>query len=643
MLNDSKKEVSLIGRDFSEFRKNLVDFAKQYYPNTYNDFNESSPGMMFMEMASYVGDVLSYYTDVQLRESIVTQAKETTNLFELAQSLGYKPKLYSPATTNLIVYQLIPAIGTGNNVRPDLDYALKIKEGMQVSSTQNANVVFNTTRKVDFAFSSSFDPTEISVYQINETTDEPVLYLFKKSVSVISGEEKTADFTFGSPKPYDKIKIDDTGIIDVIKIVDGDGDTWTKVDYLAQDTVFEQIPNNSDYTLNLNQYSSETPYLLRLKKIPKRFITRVDENGSITMQFGAGVSSNADEEILPNPDNVGSNLYKAKTDLSQTIDPSNFLYTKTYGVAPANTTLTVTYRVGQGVADNVISKDLTQIINIEFENETTPTNTAQWNTIKNSVAVINEEAASGGKVEDSVEDVRNNTMAFFASQNRLVTAEDYVVRAYAMPAQFGAVAKAYVAPDYQIKSYNRMVSGVASAGSLQIPNPLAINLYTCGYNSNGNLAPLNSATKQNLKNYISYYRMLTDAVNIKDVYIINIGINFEVVVLPNYNSNEVLLRCINELKKYFSIPDAQINRPILLSDIYVLLDRVDGVQTVIRPDLNGVGGLQIVNKYNGVYSSHVYDIKKATRNGIIYPAKDPSIFEVKYPDLDIRGKVVPLF
>ena len=137
MLNDEKKEVSLIGRDFSGFRKNLVDFAKQYYPNTYNDFNESSPGMMFIEMASYVGDVLSYYTDTQLRESIITQVKENSNLFQLAQSLGYKPKLYSPATTNLIVYQLVPAIGSGNNVRPDLDYALKIKEGMQVSSTQN--------------------------------------------------------------------------------------------------------------------------------------------------------------------------------------------------------------------------------------------------------------------------------------------------------------------------------------------------------------------------------------------------------------------------------------------------------------------------------------------------------------------------
>lgn len=234
MLNDSQKEVSLIGRDFSAFRKNLVDFAKQYYPNTYNDFNESSPGMMFMEMASYVGDVLSYYTDVQLRESIITQVKETGNLFQLAQSMGYKPKFYSPATTNLTVYQLVPAIGSGNNVRPDLDYTLQIKEGMQVSSTQNPNVVFSTIRKINFAYSSSFDPTEISVYQINEITDEPVLYLFKKSVPVVSGEDKTATFTFGSPKPYDKIKIQDTGIIDVIKIVDDDGDIWTKVDYLVK-------------------------------------------------------------------------------------------------------------------------------------------------------------------------------------------------------------------------------------------------------------------------------------------------------------------------------------------------------------------------------------------------------------------------
>jgi hypothetical protein len=644
MLNDSKKEISLIGRDFSGFRKNLIDFAKQYYPNTYNDFNESSPGTMFIEMASYVGDVLSYYTDVQSRESILTEARQYSNILNLANSFGYKPKLYSPATTNLVIYQLVPSTGTGNNIKPDLDYALKIKEGMQVSSTQNPNVVFSTTRKVDFAYSSSFDPTEITVYKTkNSNPEEPEFYLFKKSVPVISGEEKILQFTFGSPKPYDKIKISDIGIIDAVKIIDSDGDVWTKVDYLAQDTVFEQIPNTSDYTLNLNQYGSETPYLLRLKKVPKRFISKFDKDNSLIIQFGAGVSTSADEELLPNPGNVGSNLYKASGDLSQTIDPSNFLYTKTYGVAPANTTLTVIYRVGQGVLDNVPSKDLINITNLQFDNEVIPGNSTLFNQIKNSVAATNEEAASGGKFEDAVDDIRNNTMAFFASQNRNVTAEDYVIRAYAMPPQFGAVAKAYIAPDYQIKSFNRTVSGVASVGSLQVPNPLALNLYVLGYDGNGNITQLNPATKQNLKNYISYYRMLTDAVNIKDAYIINIGIDFEIVVLPSYNSNEVLLNCINQLKLYFSKQSAQINRPILLSDVYVLLDRVDGVQTVIRPDLSGYGGLQIINKYDTIYSPIVYDIKKATRNGIIYPAKDPSIFEVKFPDLDIRGRVVPLF
>ena len=644
MLNDSKKEISLIGRDFSGFRKNLIDFAKQYYPNTYNDFNESSPGTMFIEMASYVGDVLSYYTDVQSRESILTEARQYSNILNLANSFGYKPKLYSPATTNLVIYQLVPSTGTGNNIKPDLDYALKIKEGMQVTSTQNPNVVFSTTRKVDFAYSSSFDPTEITVYKTkNSNPEEPEFYLFKKSVPVISGEEKILQFTFGSPKPYDKIKISDIGIIDAVKIIDSDGDVWTKVDYLAQDTVFEQIPNTSDYTLNLNQYGSETPYLLRLKKVPKRFISKFDKDNSLIIQFGAGVSTSADEELLPNPGNVGSNLYKASGDLSQTIDPSNFLYTKTYGVAPANTTLTVIYRVGQGVLDNVPSKDLINITNLQFDNEVIPTNSTLFNQIKNSVAATNEEAASGGKFEDAVDDIRNNTMAFFASQNRNVTAEDYVIRAYAMPPQFGAVAKAYIAPDYQIKSFNRNVSGVASVGSLQVPNPLALNLYVLGYDGNGNITQLNPATKQNLKNYISYYRMLTDAVNIKDAYIINIGIDFEIVVLPSYNSNEVLLNCINQLKLYFSKQSAQINRPILLSDVYVVLDTDDGVRTVIRPDLSGYGGLQIINKYDTIYSPIVYDIKKATRNGIIYPAKDPSIFEVKFPDLDIRGRVVPLF
>lgn len=637
MADKVKKDVSLVGRDFGDIRKNLIDFTKNYFPNTYNDFNESSPGMMFMEMASYVGDVLSYYTDVQLRESILEEAQEKSNVFTIAQSFGYKPKLYVPATTTLTVYQLVPAKGSGDTVRPNFDYALTLQEGMIVGSSNNPQVEFSTINKVRFGFSSSFDPTEVSVYQIDETTDEPVYYLLKKYVKAVSGTEKSTEYTFTSPKPYDKIKLSDSdGLIDVISIVDDDGDEWTKVEYLAQDTIFEELPNTTDYSLAMSGYANETPSLLKLKRVPKRYTTRITDDGEIDIQFGSGVSSNADEEILPNPDNVGSALYPASGDLDQGIDPSNFMYVKTYGVAPSNTTLTVTYRVGNGVEDNVQSSDLTKIVQRVIETDTSGLVQSVVNVVQNSIAVTNELAAGGGAYEEEVEVVRNNAIAYFRAQNRAVTKEDYLLRAYALPPQFGSVAKAYAAPDFQINT-------LLDDGPDPIPNPLAINFYTLGYDKDKKLTTLNPATKQNLQNYMSYYRILTDAVNIKNAYIVNIGIDFEIIVLPNYNSNEVLLRCIDALKKYFNIDRMGINKPIVLTDIYVLLDKVDGVQSVVRPDRDGNGGLQIVNKFDSNYSSNKYNIKNATRDGIVYPPKDPTCFEVKYPDVDIKGRVVSLF
>ena len=448
---------------------------------------------------------------------------------------------------------------------------------------------------------------------------------------------ETTTFTFNEPKIYDKIKLTNSNIIRIRRITDSDGDVWTEVPYLAQDTVFEQIENNEDGSQYYNAYSGETPYLLELKRVPKRFITRFEDEQTMVIQFGAGISANADEEIIPNPDNVGSALYNIVGDLDQGIDPSNFLYTKTYGVAPSNTTLTVEYLVGNGVTDNVSAKDLTNITSVitSLKNEINLDNTV-INFVKKSVAVTNQEPAVGGRSNESMDEIRNNAMAYFAAQNRTVTREDYVMRCYALPPQFGSIAKAYLVQDYQIenkKSDNTMVSS-------EIPNPLALNLYTLGYDSNKKLKVLNPATKNNLKNYISYYRLLTDAVNIKDAHIINIGLDFEILVLPNYNSNEVLLRCIDALKEYFNIDNWRINEPIQLSKLYVLLDGVDGVQSVIRPDKDGVGGLQIHNKFNGNYSPNKYSIKNATKYGVIYPAKDPSIFEIKFPNSDIRGKVV---
>jgi len=641
MVNDNKlvnKDVRLIGRDFGQFRKLLIEFSKNYFPNTYNDFNESSPGMMFIEMASYIGDVLSFYTDTQLRESLITNAEERSNVFNLASAYGYKPKNVVQSTVELEIYQLVPAIGTGDDVKPDFRYALTVNPKMAVGSTQFRNTEFRTIKSVDFSKSSSFDPTEISVYQIDDSTNEPIYYLLKKKVNAVSGREVELQYTFDNPRIYDKIRINEENIIGIKSIIDSDGDSWTEVPYLAQDTVFEQVTNDDENSTNLHQYNDQTPYLLRLNRVPKRFITRFDDSDELVIQFGAGVSANADEEILPNPDNVGSALYNATSNIDQGIDPSNFLYTKTYGAAPSNTTLTVTYLIGNGVQDNVPQKDLTTIIGRTFGND----NTSQLDSnllrfSQKSLAVSNPKPARGARSEETLDEIRNNAMAYFGAQNRSVTKEDYVMRCYSLPPQFGSISKAHLIQDYKL----RTDLSNSSIGD-EILNPLALNLYTLGFDSNKKLTQLNLATKTNLKNYISHYRLLTDAVNIKDAYIVNIAIDFEIIVLPNHNSNEVLLKCIDKLKKYFNIDNWSVGQPINISKLYVLLDGVSGVQTVVRPNNNEQGGLRITNKYNGNYSPNKYSISNATKNGIVYPPKDPSIFEIKFPDTDIRGRVVSL-
>jgi len=621
-----KKDITYLGKDFGQFRQNLIEFTKQYFPNTYNDFNESSPGMLFIELAAYVGDVLSYYTDVNLRESLLDQSIERNNILNIAQSLGYRPNNAVPSHVTLSVYQLLPAIGSGSNVQPDFNYALSIKPGMQVKQDGGSSV-FRTIESIDFNFSSSYDPTEITVYETDDITKQPIYFLLKKTTKAVSGQVKTTSFTFGSPIPYDKVVLSDTNIIDVINVAESDGDNWYQVPYLAQDTIFEDVPNLLENDPELFGYRSSSPSLLKMKKTAKRFITKLRSDKKLELQFGAGISDNNDEEVIPNPDNVGNGLAGFRRSVDVDIDPSNFLYTRAYGQAPSNTTLTVTYTVGNGLADNVPANTIKNIDFIEYnENINSSNNAGLVNFIKNTVAVINETPAAGAKTADSLQEIKNNALSNFATQNRLVTREDYIVRAYSMPAKYGSVSKAYIVPDDQITQKDLQEQRVA--------NPLAMNMYVLGYNSNKQLTELNQAIKENLKTYLDYYRILTDAVNIKDAFIINIGIDFEISVLPNFNSNEVLLRCVDTVKTVFDIDKWQINQPIIKSDVINSLGNVKGVQSVI--------GVTYKNLYDSDlgYSGNVYDLKTATRNGVIYPSLDPSIFEVKFPEQDIRGRVV---
>ena len=625
-MSQIKKEVNYLGRDFSQFRNNLIEFTKAYFPNTYNDFNESSPGMMIMEMSSYIGDVLSYYTDYQFKETLLNEAMGKANIRSIAKSLGYQSKNSVPAVVELSIYILLPAKIDGASIVPDYSYALTVNSGMVVSAP--GGIEFRTVDPVNFAQTSPTSPTEVTVYSVNDTTKEPEIFLLKKKVNAVAGNIKTKTYDFTEGKRYDKILIEDTNIIDVVSITDSDENVWYEVPFLAQDTIFQSISNTRANDPEMHVYSDSAPSLLKIIKTPRRFITRFNSDNNLEIQFGSGVTNIADEEIIPNPDNIGSSLLGLQKQYDFPIDPSNFMYTKAYGLAPSNTTLTIKYTVGGGLGSNVQSNTITDILNVSYTIEDDLLDQKLLQFVKTSLAIINETAASGGRSFESIEEIRQNALAMFASQQRAVTKDDYIIRCYAMPPKFGSIAKVFATQDDNINTI--------SLREDRISNPLAINLYTLGYTDTGKLTQLTPAIKSNLQTYMKQYRMLTDAVNIKDAFIINIGVLFDIITLPEFNSNEVLLKCIAKMKELFDVSKWKIGQPIITSKLYVDLDRIDGVQTVKN--------IEIVNLYKTTdgYSGNVYNIKEATRNGIIYTSLDPSIFEVKYPDADIVGKVVTL-
>ena len=627
-----KKEVSYLGRDFSSIRQNLIEFAKTYFPNQYNDFNESSPGMMFIEMASYVGDVLNYYVDNQYRETLLNYAEEKKNVYNIAQSYGYKPKTAVPASVELEVTQVVPA-KVGATDEADLDYAGMVSTNGIVSS--DTGVDFTLLDQVDFRVSSSLDPLDIELIQPPGATPEQ--YLLKKKVLAKSGTTTSQTFTFNSAKKFDKITLGNTGVTKIVSIVDSNGNTWYEVPFLAQDTVFETIENTSLNDPTYSQYQNDTPYMLRLIKSSRRFITRVTEDDRTEVRFGAGISDNPDEVIIPNPDNVGSALGFGVSKLDESFDPSNFMKTKTYGLAPANTTLTVTYRYGGAVEHNVRANSITSGKNITFTIDSGNLDSTKVQTAEDSLSFNNVLPATGGASKETLTEIKQNALAHLNTQNRAVTRQDYITRVYSLPQKFGNIAKVYIVQDEQNETNTEGETNI-------IPNPLAMNMYLLGYDENRKLASVNDAVKQNLKMYLSQYRILTDAINLKNAYVVNIGVRFAIITQRGYNKSQVLFNCVQAVKKHFDVSKWQINQPIVLSDIAYQISLVDGVGSVVPPRTNNPDNQLIVIENKATtsqgYSGNVYDIKLATRNGVVYPSLDPSIFEVKYPNQDILGNVV---
>jgi len=612
--SNQNRDIKYLNKDFASFRSNLIEYAKTYFPKTYSDFNEASPGMMFIEMASYLGDVLSYYIDDSLKESMMLYAEDKQNVIGLSQYLGYKPKVTTPALVSISTYQLVPSVGSGVNNVPDSRYYLRIKEGMLVASNTNGTL-FRTTELLDF---NNADGREISVHETDILTGEPTFYLVKKSIKAISGTIKTTEQTFGSPEQYSKINIGDTNVIQIYDVRDSNGNKWYEVPYLAQEMVYVDYPTSEQTDKALLPYKDSVSNILKLLKTSRRFVSQVNSDNTTTIVFGGGNSTASDETLIPNFKNVGLGLNSSIDRLGESFDPANFLKTRTYGQAPSNTTITVSYLVGGGVQSNVNKGDLTVIQRVEFDEDSTiftPQQLSLYNRMKSTIAVENEEPASGGRGAETIEEIRENALANFSSQNRAVTNKDYQVRILSLPPKYGGVAKAFVGP------YGKTDS-----------RTFAINAYVLGYDSNKKLTTLNQAVKENVKTYLNEHRMLTDGVNIIDGFVINVGVDFEIRVYGGYNKREVLVKCINSITDHFNIDNWTFNMPINISELELIIAGVEGVSSVPKCELT--------NKCLGAYSRHSYNLTEATRGKMVYPSLDPSIFEVKYPSKDIQGRVV---
>jgi len=624
-MADKKRDIKYIDRDFNSFRNKLIEYSKTYFPNTYNDFSDTSTGMLFMEMAAYVGDVLGFYLDNQIQETFIQRARQTENLFNLAYLLGYRPKVTTTATTNIDFYQLIPSKVSSGVTVPDWDYCLLIPENTEITSNSNSNIRFLTQDVVDFSVSSSMDPTTLTINDIDSVSIQPTYYLLKKTRKAVSSKIVTTTKSFPKIAPPDKfstVDINASNIIGILDVFDSEGNQWYEVPNLAQESVFDTIRNTNTNDPNYSS-DSEVPYLLRLKQVQRRFTTRFQDKTTLQLQFGAGSAGDTDEEIIPNPDNVGLGLPFEKSKLTTAFSPVNFVFTNTYGINPSDTTLTIRYLTGGGVSSNVEANSLT-VINTSDVVFTTPNlNAVTADVIFATVISNNEKAADGGSDGDTVEELRQNALGNFQNQLRTVTQQDYLIRALSMPPNLGVISKAYTTPT-KISEYQ--------LGEL----PTILDLYVLSQDINKKLRTSSPALKQNLRTYLSEYRMINDSIKIKDAYIINIGIEFDIIVLPNYNNNRVITNCINTLIDHFSIDRWQINQPIILKDLNVLLDKVEGVQTVKR--------IKILNKTgtSSGYSDFAYDVEGATVNDVVYPSVDPMIFEVKSPESDIKGRIVTL-
>lgn len=644
---DDKKQVKYLNKDFSEFKRSLIEFTKFYYPDDYQDFSDASPGSIFIDMASYVGDVLSYYTDYNFKESLLAYAQERENVVSIAQGFGYTPKVVAPSFCNASLSVLVPATADGN---VDTKYLPKVARNSTFTpNVQSTAGVFLLDEVCDFADARN---REIVPFSVDDVTGEPISFVITKQVKLIAATERSFDYDVTSPEKFLKVELPDERIVDISSVVDDEGNTWYEVDNLSQDYRFQDVLIQTTPVISGSYYPSSAMYRIRPVKTNRRFVKRLNRDLRYELIFGSGTGDLSD--VFENMDYksvYNENYLQNMTNVA--LDTLNFTNSNSFGLAPGNTTLTIKYRVASGLNSNVPAGTITNVSNLNVLNETRTFTTPETNTFNqviSSATIINDEPARGGINDPTTEQIRQEALGYISAQSRTVTAQDYQSRVLSMPSKYGSVAKSFVVSDDAINA----ITSFSDSGSLTLttldpeddilyvpdsPVNNNVNLYVLGYDQNKRLTTLNNTVKNNILDFLKGYRMLTDRINILDAFRVSIGVKYSIIVYKGFNTYDVLAQCSDRIAKYFDTDKWSINQPIVIDDVLLEIAKVNGVQSVPN--------LEITNKYQqrdgSDYAPWTYDVAingPNVKNRVIYPSADPCIFELRYPQDDIIGTAI---
>lgn len=590
------REINYLSKDFDSIKSDLIDYVKRHYPSDWRDFNEASGGMALLEMIAYVGDILTFNIDRQVNESYINRAVETKNIISLAQNFGYTPKNTTPAIVNLSVSATLQESVSG-------DCLFVLKKGATVVTNFDPIVSFEVLDDVDF--------TQAKNRMIKTSAGTTTVTI--TGVSAAAGISKTFSYRANDAVKFLKVVLPETNINEVISVSATDGSQYFQVDNLARDTIFTGEVNTSDS-------SGDAGYIMKLKRVPKRYVVEREPSGLTSIRFGSGVLMEADSEIIPNPNDfvLPPSLRGSPSGFSPAaVDSTNFLKTKTLGVAPQNTNLSIQYRAGGGVATNVGANTLNRFIKQELafaKPDITSASAVVVRTIYDNLSCSNGEQATGGEEAESVASIKENAVFNMSSQMRCVTLQDYQARIMSMPAQFGSIFRSFVRKDPT--------------------NNLGVQLFLITRNNVGNLTLPSEVIKNNIETYIKNFKSFSDTVRITNGRIINISADFTIVPMPEVNEAQAMMECIMVLQRYFDTTRTNFNDSIVISDIQARLQSLASVRAV--PTLN------IYNRVGTVggraYSGTEFNMKANTTSGIIKIPAD-SVWELKYPNFDIISRV----